>query len=89
MPFILKRCLDTSHLKQDFANSIKENCLLTNTRQVKGKMIKTWSLFAKSCAKVFAKEFNYGNKDDYYELDQLLIELIKTLNKVIADIFIY
>ena len=52
-------------------------------------MIKTWSLFAKSCAKVFAKEFNYGNKDDYYELDQLLIELIKTLNKVIADIFIY
>lgn len=82
MPFILKRCLDASHLKQDFANSIKENCLLTNTRQVKGEMIKTWSLFAKSCAKVFAKEFNYGNKDDYYELDQLLIELIKSLNKV-------
>lgn len=79
MPFILSRCLNSTHLKQHFAITIKNNCELTNISQVKGTMIKAWSLFAKLCAKVFAIEFR---KSDYQALDQLVIKLIRTLNKV-------
>ena len=89
MPFILLRCLDISYLKQDFANTVKENCLLTNLRQVKGEIIKTWSLFAKVCAKVFANEFLCESTNDYYELDQLLLELVRKLNKVINNCIYY
>ena len=69
MPFILMRFLDTSYLKWDFANTVKENCLLTNLRQMKGEVIRIWSLFAKMCAKVFANEFHCENINDYYDLD--------------------
>jgi hypothetical protein len=80
IPFILAQCLDASHFKRNFADTVKENCSLTNLRQVKSEVIRIWSLFAKSCAKVFANEFCYN---DYHELDQLLIELIKALCRVI------
>src|SRR5688572_24664977 len=88
MPFILLRFLDTTHLKQDFAITVRDNCSLTNLRQVKGEIIRTWSLFAKMCAKVFSNEFY---KNEYSDLDQLLVELIKALNKVIIfqHTFIY
>ena len=84
MPFILMQFLDTLHLKWDFVNIIKENCLLTNLRQVKGEVIRIWSLFAKAYAKVFANEFYCENTNDYHDLDQLLIKLISKLYKVIT-----
>ena len=80
MPFILSRCLNITYLKQDFAITVRNNCDLTNLRQVKATMINTWSLFARLCAKVFANKFR---KCDYQALDQLIIKLIKTLDKVI------
>jgi len=80
MPFILSRCLIPAHFKQGFAESIKNECLLANIRQVKAVIVEAWSLFAKFCAKVFANEFC---RSDYQTLDQLLGKLIKTLNKVI------
>ncbi|GES96961.1 hypothetical protein GLOIN_2v1483751 [Rhizophagus clarus] len=39
IPFILARCLNTAHLKQYFVTTIKNNCELTNLRQVKAAMI--------------------------------------------------
>jgi hypothetical protein len=82
MPFILSRCLIPAHFKQDFVDLVKDNdkCLLTNLRQVKSTIIETWSLFAKLCMKIFANEFC---DSDYQALDQLIIKLIKILNKVI------
>jgi hypothetical protein len=85
MPFILLRCLNTSHLKQHFAITVKNNFELTNLKQVKAVIIKTWSLFARLCAKVFASGFQ---KSDYQALDQLVIKLIRTLNKVIESYFL-
>ena len=85
-PFILSRCLNTSHLKRCFATTVKNNCELTNLKQVKAVMVRTWSLFAKLCAKVFANEFH---KSDYQALDHLVIKLIKILNKVIENSIIY
>src|SRR6185369_15789076 len=32
VPFILSRCLNTAHLKQNFATTVKNNCELTNLR---------------------------------------------------------
>ena len=84
MPYILLRCLISAHFKQDFAESVKDRCLLMNLRQVKAVIIEAWSLFAKFCAKVFANEFC---RSDYQTLDQLLVKLIRTLNKVIIFIF--
>jgi hypothetical protein len=84
MPFILSRCLNITHLKQNFAKTIKNNWSLTNSRQIRAIIIKTWSLFAKFCAKVFANEFS---KTDYKTLDQLSTELIKALNKVRCFIY--
>ncbi|CAB4430866.1 unnamed protein product [Rhizophagus irregularis] len=83
MPFILSRCLKATHFKDDFAKTIKRNFELTNLRQVKAIITKTWSLFAKFCAKAFASEFY---KADYQELDHLVVKLIKILNKVYPDI---
>ncbi|PKK64247.1 hypothetical protein RhiirC2_787784 [Rhizophagus irregularis] len=83
MPFILSRYLKATHFKDDFAKTIKRNFELTNLRQVKAIITKTWSLFAKFCAKAFASEFY---KADYQELDHLVVKLIKILNKVYPDI---
>src|SRR2546423_3412726 len=80
MPFILSRCLIFTHFKRDFAKSIKDKCLLVNLRQVKAVIVEAWRLFAKFCAKVFANEFC---RSDYQTLDQLLVKLMRTLNKVI------
>ena len=90
MPFILSRCLNIVYLKQEFIRTIKDNYSLTNVRQIRAVIIKMWSLFTKFCTKVFTIEFR---KDNYYILDQLSLELIRTLNKVIKhnlfDFMIY
>ncbi|GBC04304.1 hypothetical protein RclHR1_05600004 [Rhizophagus clarus] len=83
IPFILARCLNTAHLKQYFVTTIKNNCELTNLRQVKAAMVRTWSFFAKLCAKVFANKFC---ESDYQVLDQLIIKLTKIWNKIYPDI---
>ncbi|CAB5396177.1 unnamed protein product [Rhizophagus irregularis] len=53
MPFILSRCLNTTQLKQCFVITVKNNFELTNSRQVKAVIVKTWSLFARLCAKIY------------------------------------
>ncbi|CAB5384706.1 unnamed protein product [Rhizophagus irregularis] len=82
MPFILSRCLNTTQLKQCFVITVKNNFELTNSRQVKAVIVKTWSLFARLCAKVFANVFH---KSDYQALDQLVIKLTRILNKIYPD----
>ncbi|PKK64614.1 hypothetical protein RhiirC2_97102 [Rhizophagus irregularis] len=82
MPFILSRCLNTTQLKQCFVITVKNNFELTNSRQVKAVIVKTWSLFARLCAKVFANVFY---KSDYQALDQLVIKLTRILNKIYPD----
>ncbi|CAG8712801.1 4980_t:CDS:2 [Rhizophagus irregularis] len=82
MPFILSRCLNTTQLKQCFVITVKNNFELTNSRQVKAVIVKTWSLFARLYAKVFANVFH---KSDYQALDQLVIKLTRILNKIYPD----
>ncbi|CAB5216800.1 unnamed protein product [Rhizophagus irregularis] len=82
MLFILSRCLNTTQLKQCFVITVKNNFELTNSRQVKAVIVKTWSLFARLCAKVFANVFH---KSDYQALDQLVIKLTRILNKIYPD----
>lgn len=70
LPFILKRCLRSGDIKNEYLNITKDRLGLTRQNDVIKKLIKTWAIVAKASKMIFSNTIS--RSQGYDNLSQAL-----------------